>query len=56
MLSVISELIGSLVEIEVSSSKAWSKGGSSQVRQEAPKRLEAEGWDSVRPALSVTVR
>jgi len=44
------------VQLEVTMTNAWSKGGPRAVMQEAPKRLEAEGWKSVRPALSVTVR
>jgi hypothetical protein len=56
MPSVIVELIGFLVQLEADMTKAWSEGGSREVMQEAPKRLEAEGWESVRLALSVTVR
>ena len=56
MSSVAIELIGFLVCLEVSMTNAWAESGSSQVVQEAPKRLEAQGWDTVRPALSVTVR
>ncbi|KAI0762752.1 hypothetical protein C8Q74DRAFT_1371747 [Fomes fomentarius] len=34
----------------------WADGGYSRVMEELPGRLAAEGWDSVRPALSLTVR
>lgn len=37
-------------------SKAWSRGGPQIVKEEALKRLAEEGWDSLRPALSITVR
>ncbi|KAH9846628.1 hypothetical protein C2E23DRAFT_890715 [Lenzites betulinus] len=44
------------VLFELSQTKAWSEGGSRRVIAEAPVRLAAEGWDSLRPALSLTVR
>ncbi|KAF9011149.1 hypothetical protein BDQ17DRAFT_1345591 [Cyathus striatus] len=34
----------------------WDNGGIEHVRKEALKRLKIKGWDSVRPALSFTVR
>ena len=52
----IVDLIGLLVQLEAEMAKAWSECGSREVMQEAPKRLEAEGWESVGVALSVTVR
>ncbi|KAI0757372.1 hypothetical protein C8Q80DRAFT_1282310 [Daedaleopsis nitida] len=41
---------------EINYRRAWSNSGAREVMVEAPKRLAAEGWDSVRPALSLTVR
>ena len=56
-LSVIDLLIFVFpVHLELSITKDWSNCGSREVMQEAPKLLNAEGWDSVRPALSLTVR
>jgi hypothetical protein len=46
----------SLVSFEAMKARAWVESGPEGVMQEAPKRLEAEGWDAVRPALSITVR
>lgn len=56
MLYFVTELIGFSVEHEVNLTKAWSGSSSKEVIQEAPKRLEAEGWECVRPSLSTTVR
>jgi hypothetical protein len=50
------QLIEYLVGHEAALAKAWSMSSSGEVIQEAPKRLEAEGWESVRSALSTTVR
>ncbi|KAF9791984.1 hypothetical protein BJ322DRAFT_1215294 [Thelephora terrestris] len=44
------------MSFEAMKAKAWVESGPEGVMQEAPKRLEAEGWDAVRPALSITVR
>lgn len=40
----------------MASTGAWATGDPKRVMEEAPKRLALGGWDSVRPALSVTVR
>ena len=45
-----------LVIFETSARTAWISSGAQEVIEEAPKRLEREGWQSVRPALSLTVR
>ncbi|KJA14493.1 hypothetical protein HYPSUDRAFT_49121 [Hypholoma sublateritium FD-334 SS-4] len=44
------------VLFEVHYYKAWSRGGPQVVKEEALKRLAQEGWASLRPALSITVR
>ncbi|KAF8215758.1 hypothetical protein K438DRAFT_1704631 [Mycena galopus ATCC 62051] len=36
--------------------QAWGKGGSKTVCEQAPGRLDKEGWSSVGPALCMTVR
>ncbi|KAJ7755028.1 hypothetical protein DFH07DRAFT_822661 [Mycena maculata] len=36
--------------------QAWGKGGSKLVCEQAPGRLQKEGWSSVGPALCMTVR
>ncbi|KAK2462606.1 hypothetical protein APHAL10511_005339 [Amanita phalloides] len=41
---------------EATHSKAWVDSGSKDVMIQAPKRLQSQGWDSVRPAIQVTVR
>lgn len=41
---------------ELTKTKPWTDGGSRLVMEEAPKRLARQGWDDVRPALSLTVR
>ncbi|KAI0688061.1 hypothetical protein C8T65DRAFT_675215 [Cerioporus squamosus] len=38
------------------SADQWTNSGSRELMEVAPKRLATEGWDSVRPALSITVR
>lgn len=35
---------------------AWVQGGAKTIKQEAPQRLKKEGWESVRFALSITIR
>ncbi|EIW64992.1 uncharacterized protein TRAVEDRAFT_68650 [Trametes versicolor FP-101664 SS1] len=44
------------LNFEMASTGAWATGDPKRVMEEAPKRLALRGWDSVRPALSVTVR
>ncbi|CDO72727.1 hypothetical protein BN946_scf184990.g10 [Trametes cinnabarina] len=44
------------VVVEVSQSRAWKDGGAKTVMEEAPKRVQREGWDTTRFALAVTVR
>jgi hypothetical protein len=45
------------VTFEVDNSNAaWTEGGPELVIEEAQQRLRKEGWDSLRPALSVTIR
>jgi hypothetical protein len=36
--------------------KAWTNQGVKALKAEAPRRLKREGWDSVRRALSTTIR
>ncbi|KAJ7024390.1 hypothetical protein C8F04DRAFT_161168 [Mycena alexandri] len=36
--------------------QAWGKGGAKIVCEQAPGRLKKEGWDSVGPAICITVR
>ncbi|KAF9056034.1 hypothetical protein BJ165DRAFT_1521989 [Panaeolus papilionaceus] len=50
------ELNNALAMFEVQKFGAWSKVGPKVVMEEAPKRLRKEGWNSVRPAISTTVR
>ncbi|KAI0761195.1 hypothetical protein BD413DRAFT_607270 [Trametes elegans] len=44
------------VVFEVTRTQAWVSGNSRTVMEAAPKRLAEQGWDSVRTALSCTVR
>ncbi|KAJ7588129.1 hypothetical protein C8J56DRAFT_860833 [Mycena floridula] len=44
------------VMLEVTKTLAWIKAGAKTVIKEAQERLARGGWDSVRPALSTTVR
>jgi hypothetical protein len=44
------------VTFEAQKSEAWTEGGPELIIEEAQKRLRKEGWDSLRPALSVTIR
>ncbi|KAL1738541.1 hypothetical protein HDZ31DRAFT_13725, partial [Schizophyllum fasciatum] len=50
------ELIRKQVMSECMTVNAWTKTGPETIMREVPTRLEREGWDSVRPALSVTIR
>ncbi|KAI0735557.1 hypothetical protein C8Q76DRAFT_668224 [Earliella scabrosa] len=50
------EMYESQVIFETTARTAWISSGAQEVIEEAPKRLEREGWQSVRPALSLTVR
>lgn len=45
-----------LVAFEAQATKSWHKSGPEVVKREVHRRLKNEGWDSVRPALSTTVR
>lgn len=44
------------VMFEVQKFNAWTEGGPELVIEEAQQRLRKEGWDSLRPALAVTIR
>ncbi|KJA23167.1 hypothetical protein HYPSUDRAFT_163391 [Hypholoma sublateritium FD-334 SS-4] len=44
------------VSFEAQLYNAWVQGGAKTIKQEAPQRLKKEGWDSVRFALSITIR
>ena len=44
-----------LVLFEIRAYGAWSDIGAKKVLEDAPKRLEASGWNNLRPALDVTV-
>ncbi|EJU05450.1 hypothetical protein DACRYDRAFT_103935 [Dacryopinax primogenitus] len=44
------------VKYEAFVRKAWTEGGPELILREAQERLSKSGWDSVRPALSVTGR
>ncbi|RPD81620.1 hypothetical protein L226DRAFT_541311 [Lentinus tigrinus ALCF2SS1-7] len=50
------EMYNRQMMFEFTQSKAWTDNGSREVITQVPKRLRTEGWDSVRPALSLTVR
>jgi hypothetical protein len=41
---------------EAQKRRAWTEGGPELIINEAQKRLRKEGWDSVRPALTTTIR
>jgi hypothetical protein len=41
---------------EAQKCNAWTEGGPELVIEEAQQRLRKEGWGSLRPALSVTIR
>ncbi|KAI9059649.1 hypothetical protein FKP32DRAFT_1579551 [Trametes sanguinea] len=42
--------------VEISKSRAWTDGSARTVMEEAPKRVQREGWGITRLSLSVTVR
>ncbi|KAL7285807.1 hypothetical protein ACG7TL_000916 [Trametes sanguinea] len=44
------------VMVEITKSRAWTDGSARTVMEEAPKRVQSEGWETTRLALSVTVR
>jgi hypothetical protein len=44
------------VTIEAAASRTWVEAGPEVVINEALARQRTEGWNSVRPAISVTVR
>ncbi|KAG2122778.1 hypothetical protein DEU56DRAFT_983975 [Suillus clintonianus] len=44
------------VMFEITARKAWDHEGLETVKELAQKRLKENGWDDVRPAMSVTVR
>lgn len=48
--------LSTIVTFEAAVHKAWVRGGAKTIKQEAPQRLKKEGWESVRPALSITIR
>ncbi|RDX56274.1 hypothetical protein OH76DRAFT_1519389 [Lentinus brumalis] len=43
------------IQAEGISQKAWMDSGCREVLEDIPKRLKSEGWDSVRPAVSITI-
>ncbi|KAL0575571.1 hypothetical protein V5O48_006415 [Marasmius crinis-equi] len=44
------------LQLENGHYRSWVQFGPEKILKEAESRLAAEGWDSVRPALSVTIR
>ncbi|KAF8079125.1 TPR-like protein [Lyophyllum atratum] len=44
------------VMVEMTTNKAWDKGGPQMIKDEAPQRVRTKGWEVVRPALSITIR
>lgn len=45
-----------LVLFELRTYGAWDGVGAKKVMEDAPERLRTSGWDSLRPALEVTVK
>lgn len=45
-----------VVQLEGMHTKAWLSGRPEEVIRNARERFRNEGWDAVRPALSVSVR
>ena len=45
-----------LVIFEMRASGAWPGAGAKKVLEEASERLRTSAWESVRPALDVTVK
>ncbi|KAH9939041.1 uncharacterized protein BXZ73DRAFT_44042 [Epithele typhae] len=52
----IFEMFEKQVATQARNMNAWLQFGAQRVMKEVPRRLEKEGWSSVRPALSITVR
>ncbi|KIY51282.1 hypothetical protein FISHEDRAFT_37531 [Fistulina hepatica ATCC 64428] len=50
------QLYNKQVQFEAESRKAWVEGGTDTLKPAIKERLRKEGWDSVRPALTVTIR
>ena len=44
------------VMMETQHYKLWASSGPEKVKEEAVKRLQAGGWDAVRPAINNTIR
>lgn len=52
----MNSLIPFTVIAEATSTKAWVDDGPESVQRKSLERLRTNGWDDVRPALSVTIR
>ncbi|KAM5537059.1 hypothetical protein V8D89_009205 [Ganoderma adspersum] len=50
------ELYSRQLALEVAHTSAWSDTGARMIMEDIPEKLRTGGWDSVRPAISVTVR
>ncbi|PPQ99536.1 hypothetical protein CVT24_005326 [Panaeolus cyanescens] len=50
------EKLNNQIMFEVGRSGGWSNVGPKVIMEDAPKRLRKGGWESVRPAISTTVR
>ncbi|RPD81621.1 hypothetical protein L226DRAFT_606904 [Lentinus tigrinus ALCF2SS1-7] len=50
------DLYNKQLTFEMAANRGWIASGSREVMDTTPKRLATEGWASVRPALSTTVR
>ncbi|KAF7303067.1 TPR-REGION domain-containing protein [Mycena kentingensis (nom. inval.)] len=48
--------LGQQIEAEISNTRGWSSSGPKDLMKEVLERLEADGWDALRPALTTTVR
>lgn len=52
----MNSLIPFTVIAEATSTKAWVDDGPESVQRKSLERIRTNGWDDVRPALSVTIR
>ncbi|KAL0954421.1 hypothetical protein HGRIS_003407 [Hohenbuehelia grisea] len=50
------QLYNTQVQYEIAQTKAWVDGSAKEIMSKAKARLRQEGWDSVRPALALTIR
>ncbi|KAI1798214.1 hypothetical protein LXA43DRAFT_1107045 [Ganoderma leucocontextum] len=49
------DLYNRQLSVEITHARGWSDSGARKIMEQIPPKLKADGWDAVRPAISITV-